>query len=441
MLADRLLIIIISPALAFIITLTGVDGLISYFLTPYTQAYFILIMILLRMAVVARTNGDKLLIETPKVEDRSGVKKFPFFNRFLSTLSVSISKQIWKVLFFLLLFCLIEFVHVLMGRPGFEGLTDIRMLFYSPFYGSIIVFSLYCIYLLMSNDGVTLFHIQFTLRMITYFSAFFIVYWMSLYFGFIPEVKGSNYQNANGLSYYALFACFIMLVKTDRMHVKHLRFYFMINFAVILLNTTRGALLVLALIFIYQYFIAYKIKPSTMLFVVTPVLLLGLTLAVDVELFLGETFFVLFNYVSLSSLEELSVAGGNYISSLGDSRLGDDGSISSVSRIFVNYFAFLNLVNNPLIGVGQTESYMLDVFGAGIHSFQFMLVSSVGLLGIITFVCLINSIYITSDSKRSKFILNGFMFSVLIFTNTIPIYFSLVPFMVLIIYSKKNRWR
>lgn len=432
--ADRLIIILLSPALAFILTLTGINGIIFYFLTPYTQAYFLLIMILLRMFVTARSGSYKAIDQLPITHNSLKTQVRDFYDGLIFFRWSCINKQILKVVLCLIFFCLIEYVHILLGREGFEGLSDPRMLLYSPFYGSVIVFVMYCIYLLMSNDSVRLFHISFTLKVITYFAVFFIVYWILLNFGLIPEVEGRNFKNANGVSYYSLFACFIIIVKSNVFYVRHSNLYFLINLSVILLNTTRGAVVILGLIVVYKYLSTKKFSTGKVLLLAVPSITVVTIMLINIQILLGDTFFLLFDYVASSDLRELSAAGDNYISSLGDSRLGDDGSISSVSRIFVNYFAFLNFVNSPWIGIGQTESYMLNIFGAGIHSFQFMLISTVGMVGLVIFIYLVHSIYLKRESRRGTFVLNSFIFLVLIFTNTIPIYFSLIPFMTTILY-------
>ena len=151
MAADRLIIILLSPALAFILTLTGINGILFYFLTPYTQAYFLLIMILLRMFVTARSGSYKAIDQLPITNNSLKTQVRPFYDGLIFFLSSSINKQILKVVLCLIFFCLIEYVHILLGRDGFEGLTDPRMLLYSPFYGSVIVFVMYCIYLFKSN--------------------------------------------------------------------------------------------------------------------------------------------------------------------------------------------------------------------------------------------------------------------------------------------------
>jgi len=440
MAADRLIIILLSPALAFIVVLLGTDAFVMYFLAPYTQAYLLLIMILLRMSAMARTSSYKLPDQKPIVNTSLEMKLRFLPNRSIKVLLGSVNKRALKVLFFLLSFCLIEYVHISLGRQGFKGLTDLRMLFYSPFYGSIIVFVLYGIYLLMSNDSVRYFHISFTLKTITYFSVFFIGYWLLLYFEFAYELAGTNFKNANGMSYYSLFACFILLFRSDLLSVRRPNLYFLINLCVILLNTTRGAVMILALIIIYKYIFTKKIKWTTVLLVAVSSVFLTSIVILNIKVFLGESFFILADYVARADLDELSMAGNNYISSLGDARLGDDKSISSVSRIFVNYFALLNVISSPLIGVGQTESYMLDIFGTGIHSFQFMLFSSVGIVGTVVFMLLLKPLYIKHQSGHDTFVVHLFMFSVLIFTNTIPVYFSLLPFMTIILYSKKHMY-
>lgn len=433
--ADRLIIILLSPALAFILTLTDVSFFTSYFLTPYTQAYLLLVMILLRSLVSARGHRYGLYERLPT--KRAGVEPIAPHGNYDSSISQFhvFNKQVLKVIMCLTGLCLIEYAHIFLGRDAFEGLVDPRMLLYSPFYGSIIVFVLYCIYLLISSERVRRFHVAFTLQVITVFSLFFIGYWLLLYLGLAPESEGRNFKNANGVSYYALFACFLILIKNDFFYVKYSNFCFLINLSVILLNTTRGAILILGLVFAYNFITSRSVGAGKMLLFVMPVFVVVVGLIINIQVLLGDTFFILFDYVAKTDLQDIILAGDNYISSLGDYRLGDDGSISSVSRIFVNYFAFLNFVNHPWLGVGQTESYMLNIFGAGIHSFQFMLISTGGLFGLVIFTYLVHSLHQYHESPERRFLLNCFIFSVLIFTNTIPIYFSLIPFMPTILYA------
>ena len=354
-------------------------------------------------------------------------------------ITIEIYRHNFKLLLFLFVFCIIEYVHILLGKQGIDGLTDIRMILYSPFYGSVIVFALYCIYLLISKNVVRYFHILFTVKLITSFSIFFIGYWFLLHYGFVDVIENTNFNNANGVSYYALFACVVLLLaKNDILRIKYRPLCFLINLSVILLNTTRGAYLVLLFVLAYTYISSKTRKLIFLFFSFIAVLLFLFDFNFIIESFFGKDFFLLLDYASNNSEEMSNIDDYNIRDFLNYYNLeGDSASISSVSRILANSFAVQNFVNNPLIGVGQTESYSLEIFGSSIHSFFFMLISSVGGIGLIVFVYLLKNIYLKNNNKKYILISYLFPFCVLLFTNTIPVYFALLPFVTVVMHSNK----
>ena len=148
---DRFLIFIISPiipALASVLTIPKV----MYLHEAYTILYFVFILILIKLTKIEKINAS-------------------IFYPLLIVIAVSS----------------LEFINYVISGISFNGLTDIRMVIYSPFYGSIFVFTIYATYLLISNQDVRNFHLKATLKLITWFSFIFIFYWILVFNGYVAQ--------------------------------------------------------------------------------------------------------------------------------------------------------------------------------------------------------------------------------------------------------------
>ena len=418
MFLDKFFLFLVSPVFGFFISLSQIE-LLGYLLNTYFQLYLLVLLFLSRAVIVT----PNMLLQHSNDSSLLNVAKQNFNKYLLALLSIRIELKTFKIFLFLFLFCTIEYLHLINGRSGIDGLSDIRMILYSPLYGSILFFVFYSQYLYTLSVPTVQALIAFTVKLTTYFSIFFIIYWILLFNGYLTSNVNSNFLNANGVAYFALFSCFAILFNVKILNIKYVKVYFFINLSVILLNTTRGALLILTCLVLYIFFtkIAFIKKAS----------LLSALLLIFVFFYnsifnyvLGEQFFELYNHVFNSTFEQLSNTEGAFISDMGEDRIDGDSTLSSIGRIFVNYFAFLNFVENPLFGVGQNLSYSLKIMGATIHSFQFMLISSGGLVGVIFFFYIIKKIANRIlRCRRTPFILILYSFCVLLFTNSIPFYF------------------
>jgi len=219
------------------------------------------------------------------------------------------------------------------------------------------------------------------------------------------------------------------LLYKDSIAIKpsHYKWYILINSAVIFLNTTRGAILILFLL------VSYKIINN--LFVNRNILYTTLLSFVFVGFFvsnnesissavLGNNFNALANYyysVNLDDLQfaESEITHNNFI------EIGQF-STSSSSRIFSNYYGLLAFLNNPWFGIGSAKAYSIEVMGNGIHSFIFLFIVSTGLIGVTLFLIVLRYISKIMGPLDRGFVLFLFAFSVLQFENYLPTYFVLL---------------
>jgi hypothetical protein len=329
----------------------------------------------------------------------------------------------------------IEWLHFLAGRETIDGLTDLRMIIYSPFYGSIIIFVLYAIYMTMLSTEQKKQHLGYFVRLMCWFHLFFLAYWSLLYVGWIEAIPRADLLHSNSVAYEALFVLCIMLFFRGAVGLGNdLSLVFLaVNIAVIFANQTRGAIIALAAVVLYLLLETLgKGRRATLMKLMLGALL-GLGLA-----------FILVDGAPLTHVLGRDVASlGTVLDQIADAHenranfdgvspalVSDESSLSAFSRIGSNYYSLLSFLDNPLLGIGQTASYSIKVLGAGVHSLHFLIANSTGLLGLALFAAML----LTIASVPGAVILSGrlaVMFVlcygyILVFVNSIPVYFALV---------------
>lgn len=348
---------------------------------------------------------------------------------------VSRRSLMWIVLAVTLIIALlsIEWFHVLAGRQALDGLNDLRMIVYSPFYGSLIVFVLYCIYLTCLGDGEKRSHLEFVVRILSFFHLFFLSYWFLLKFGWVDTIPRTSLLHSNWVSYEALFVLYILLLFRDALHLGKLSYglFIVINTVVVLVNNSRGAILGLA--FVAIYLIITRSNPKrwalNLIFVTCLGAILGLGVLTSNEVggfFLGRdggALETVMDYISDAyERGETTIVAPPIVS--------DEGSLSAFSRIGSSYYSLLSFLDNPLFGIGQTASYAIKIFGSGVHSLLFLMANATGITGLTLFVAVLVAILSAQGTfvVSHRLVLMIFLFFgyVLYFENSLPAYFSLV---------------
>lgn len=329
----------------------------------------------------------------------------------------------------------IEWLHFLAGRQTIDALEDPRMIIYSPFYGSIIIFVLYAIYLRMLDAQQQQRHIGFFVRLMCWFHVLFLVNWVLLYTGWIPAIPKADLLHSNSVAYGALFVICLMLLYRRRivLDAGSLLAFLAVNVAVILVNRTRGAIIAMLVVVLYLSLEALGKSRRAVLWrwLIGAMIGIGLAIALAdgalLARMLGQDFDALGPV--LAQIAAAYESGEPYVS-VSPSLVSDESSLSAFSRIGSNYFSLLSFFDNPLLGIGQAEAYSIKVLGAGVHSLHFLIANATGLAGLVLFTTLLVALVSTggpvfvSGRLAVMFILCfGYM---LFFVNSIPVYFALV---------------
>lgn len=399
---DRLIVLWIMPPLGFLITVLKVPRL------QYLRANYVLIALLL-FAVL-------LLWGSRRFSRRSALHLV-----FAGGLAIAILG--------------IEWIHFMAGRNTIDGLTDIRMLVYSPLYGSIVIFTLYGIYLTLLKTDQRIQHLRFFVNLMCWFHVFFLFYWVLLYFGWIAPIPKADLLDSNSVSYAALFIICLLLLYRRKIGIPYNFFltFLLVNLTVIFVNQTRGAVIALIAVAFGLAAMARKSRKRTTLNWTALASAFGLGL---VLFFLGGGLSKVlgndvgsFGIVMEKVLRTYENNEGHV--AISSDVLSDESSISAFSRIGTDYYSILTILDHPVLGSGQADSYSIYVLGAGIHSFFFLLVNSTGFLGLLLFV---SSLIALVAAQRTialdyRLILVFVLFFgyVLIFLNDIPPYYALIP--------------
>jgi hypothetical protein len=325
----------------------------------------------------------------------------------------------------------IEYYHYLVTGLSIDGLSDIRMIIYNPLYSSILVFGLYATYLSISSDSCRHLHLTFSIWLFSLLNFSYSLLWFGIQLGAIP-VKGVdrvNYLNNNHVSYIGLFAIFVLLHYAHRLNIRGRWRWILIavNLLVMLLNTTRGALLITTVI-LFQFLISSYFNRFTqgLKFIAVSVAAAFSLFVVDSfnlgEKILGTGFTEL--YGKVTELWSEDSTGGNLEFERGG--MFDDFSVSSVSRIFANYVGILYLTDNLFLGIGSARAYAIKVLSEGIHSFIFLFVLSTGLLGVGLLLTACQKLKKRFNAQNIGYTLIFLVLPILLFVNYLPPYFALI---------------
>lgn len=330
-------------------------------------------------------------------------------------------------------FLSIEWAHFLAGRPTIDGLQDLRMVIYSPFYGIIIIFVLYAIYLAMLDPPQQQRHVRFFVRFMCWFHAVFLAYWVLLFLGWVPPVPKADLLRSNSTAYGALFVLSLMLLYREhiRMAAGWFAAFAVVNIAVILANRTRGAIVALALVAGYLVLVRMGHRGRAVLLKAMAASLVGLAGAflllegTAVTRLLGQDAHAL--GAVLAQIER-AYDSGQHVISVGPELVRDESTLSLFSRIGSNYYSLLSLMDNPLLGIGQADAYAIDVIGSGVHSLHFLVANATGLLGIVLFTATLvalavaRPVWLTSRWLVMLALCFGY---IPVFVNAMPVYVAL----------------
>ncbi len=328
----------------------------------------------------------------------------------------------------------IEWLHFLAGRPTIDGLSDVRMLVYSPFYGSIILFVLYGSYLKLLDGEEQRRHLDFFVELMCLFHMVFLAYWLLLFAGWLPTIPRTDLLRSNSTAYGALFVVCLILLYRDRISVQRLCVpAFFLGVGVILANRTRGAMIGLGATLLYLLWqrLSQYSRATILRLMVSSVLAIAL-LAMIAEGsvltgLLGQDVSALSTV--LSHIASAYESGETQVT-ISASLVSDESSLSAFSRIGSNFYSLLSITDHPVLGIGQADAYGINIIGSGVHSLHFLLGNSTGLVGMALFACIVAAL----GSAQGPMLLSGrhavmlilcFGF-MLVFVNDIPIYFSLV---------------
>lgn len=401
-LLDRLIILWVMPPIGFLISVMQVPEL----------RYFISNQAILGVLIVAGVFG---------------LHARPVSRRVLALLLLSIT--------LMAAFLCIEWIHFLAGRKTIDDLTDLRMVIYSPFYGSIMIFVLYAIYLTSLDGGQRRAHLAFVVKTLSWFHIVFCGYWLLLYFGWVEPIPRTDLLHSNSVSYAALFVLCVLLFYRDSFDLNAFsyRAFIVINVAVIFLNQTRGAIIGLMLIVGYLFVMSASnagraVLARSVLGILFGVVTLLMFMQNGVMAYLfgkdnGSLGAVLHAIADAYERGEHLVVASPVI-------INDESSLSAFSRIGSNYYSFLSFLDNPIMGIGQTEAYSISVLGSGVHSLHFLIASSTGILGLMLFTALVMAIMFAQSSinvsLRIFMVFFLFFGYALVYNNSLPVYFSII---------------
>lgn len=343
----------------------------------------------------------------------------------------------------------IEWGHHLAGRPTIDGLTGVRMIIYSSLYGELLIFVLYACYLTSLDRYEKMRHLRFAVQVISYFHAFFVAYWLLLYYEVLKAIPKTDLLHSNSLSYIALFALLVIYYHRDKIVFAPflLGFFTATNVLIIFLNQTRGAMLGLGLVAGYELLRFWagrqlRLSPGISAMMVAGVLIIGAFAQRDlgqIESWPGENGDSPLTAV-LEAVERAYDANEAVVVP-GAVKVSDEGAISAFSRLGSSYYSLLSFLNNPLTGIGQAQSYEINVLGSGVHSLHFLLLNATGIVGYALLLSALLAILVAQGrvvvSRHLVLMLLIFFGYVLVFINSMPAYFALIPTVLAIRYDSQ----
>lgn len=330
-------------------------------------------------------------------------------------------------------FLSIEWAHFLAGRPTIDGLKDVRMIVYSSFYGSVVVFVLYAVYLATLDGPQQQRHIGMFVRFMCWFHLVFLAYWVLLFFKWVPPVPKADLLRSNSTAYGALFVACLMILYRERIRMGAWRFaaFLAVNVAVILANRTRGAMVALALVGVYLALVRLGHRQRAVLVKAMAAALVGLAGAfmvmegTAITKLLGQDAHALGPV--LAKIER-AYDSAEHVVQVGPSLVRDESTLSAFSRIGSNYYSLLSLIDHPILGIGQADAYAIDVIGSGVHSLHFLVANATGLLGLVLFTATLVALAVARPVRVTPrwVVMLALCFGyILVFVNAMPVYVAL----------------
>jgi hypothetical protein len=324
----------------------------------------------------------------------------------------------------------IEYYHVLRLGAGLAGNTGIRAIVYNPLYSNF--FNLILFYLILKVEGARRLELARGFVLITVaFAVLYILLWPLVYLD-VLVLSGSDkpgFLNNNTASYIACLVVFILGVLRQRLGLSNRALVLCIAtcVALALINTTRGAMLILFLYVILHLYFNSRSKPRFVMvaFIVCMVPAMTLANIVDWK-----------GYAELAArVHEQLVKDAAFESS--GSRIFDDRpeeyaqagdeQISAISRIATNYYALVVFLANAWIGIGSASGYALKIFGEGVHSLLFLFPLAVGAVGTIAALLLFRRF--SSGNSWATFNLVFYFLAVSCFLNKFLLWYAFLFFL------------
>lgn len=331
---------------------------------------------------------------------------------------LNVSQNLLKLIKYLYLYIFvilsIELYYIFIQNKGIDDLSDIRAIFYSPLYSSILIFILSSFYVSLLNKYEKIIFFRFIINISLIFSLIFNLCLILLITDVFEAPQSSNYLNSNSFSYFFLFILFIFYYFNSYFKMNRSLKYIHVIFLIlnIFFIFSIGCILIL-IFFIFLNFLnkTYLLK-LTYIFIIT---------------FLA--FIVLLNII------QFFVVDINYILYLNEFILNNfkfnETILSISSRLFTFYVGFSNLFNSPnifLFGIGEKSTLSINYFGSSIHTFHIKFILSVGLIGYLALLLIIHKFYEfnfkTFDHLNIMFMM--LIFLILLFENSIPFYFFII---------------
>lgn len=399
-LIDPLVLFLVMPPLGFIVSLSQ-SPLLRYLTEYYIVAALIVAAIIIRCR--HRVFSRQLILRL-----------------LLTTLMTAI-------------FLFIEWFHFLLGKPSIDFLHDIRMIVYSPLYGTIIIFVLYAMYLVLLDDVGVKKHFSQFVSLMCWFHTCFLGYWFFLFFGWLPEIPNTAFLRANSYAYSALFLICLLSFYHKSFGVSGLpRLLFVgLNILLIFLLQTRGA--ILGVCVLGAYYALHRVCRlsrgwsvilifGALIYFPCIVILLGRSVLVSV---FGEDVSLLYD---LFNQIEAMLSFGHGVVSINPFLSIDEKVLSALSRIGSNYASVISLLEAPWLGVGQKEAYDINIIGSHVHSLHLLILNATGVIGFILFLGILLSL---SFSRERILVSWTYVLTLcinfglsLLFVNSLPIYLA-----------------
>jgi hypothetical protein len=339
-----------------------------------------------------------------------------------------LNRRVFAVLGILAMILLIEVYHVERIGIGAGGVGGIKAILYNALYGSLINLVMFAL-VLHEYRTKRMVIIKYVVATASWLTLLHVITWLGVFLQILP-VRGlaSAVQvlNNNTVSY---VGCFVLYC----LHFTSLRHWFsgravwaqsLLAVATVLLNTTRGAILILVM---YGLILAFRrASPPVRLGVAAMgaiLLLYGIgstrfdTVPTYVELFESA-----YSNIDMKPLSHLSPLGGFEPTQAELTGVESDAFLSAIGRIFANVMAYKLWLLNAALGVGTYTAYSIDAYDAGIHSLQFLYVVSSGVVGTVLLIILFGLLGVRRSAALQSHLL--YLLPVGLFLNMFPMWYA-----------------